>query len=165
MRISDWSSDVCSSDLPPPQQAPSVPATPAPQPNANWRDRPVSPGEWSYQQDGSGSAAQYVNMSRTTDLFIRCDKSLRRIQIARAGSVSANGAQMIVRTSFGDALWPARNVTGSPSSVAADVDPRDPWFDKIAFRRGRIAVEVTGLPPLTTPGWPEIVRVIEDCRA
>src|SRR3546814_2347514 len=119
MRISDWSSDVCSSDLPPPQQAPSVPATPAPQPNANWRDRPVSPGEWSYQQDGSGSAAQYVNMSRTTDLFIRCDKSLRRIQIARAGSVSANGAQMIVRTSFGDALWPARNVTGSPSYVAA----------------------------------------------
>src|SRR3546814_14843440 len=102
MRISDWSSDVCSSDL---------------------------------RQDGSGSAAQYVNMSRTTDLFIRCDKSLRRIQIARAGSVSANGAQMIVRTSFGDALWPARNVTGSPAYVAADVDPRDPWLEKIEIGR------------------------------
>src|SRR3546814_13529241 len=70
---------------PPPQQAPSVPATPAPQPNANWSDLHVSPGEWSYPQEGSGSAAQYVNRSRMTDLFIRCGKSLRRIQIARAG--------------------------------------------------------------------------------
>src|SRR3546814_17295557 len=94
-------------------------------------------------------------MSRTTDLFIRCDKSLRRIQIARAGSVSANGAQMIVRTSFGDALWPARNVTVSPSYVAADVDPRDPWLDQIAFRRGRIEVGVTGGPPLPPPVGPD----------
>src|SRR3546814_15454725 len=69
---------------PPPQQAPSVPATPAPQPKANWRDRPVSPGEWYYQPGGSGSAAQNVNMSSTTVLLLRCDKSHRRTQIARA---------------------------------------------------------------------------------
>src|SRR3546814_12142717 len=78
---------------PPPQQAPSVPATPAPQPNANSRDRPVSPGEWTYQQDGRGSAAQYVNMTRTTDLFTPREKSMRRIQIARVGRGRAKGAQ------------------------------------------------------------------------
>src|SRR3546814_8750762 len=83
---------------PPPQQAPSVPATPAPQPNANWRDRPVSPGEWSYQQDGRGSAAQYVNMSRSTDLFIRCDKSLRRIQIRTEEHTSE--LQSLIRNSY-----------------------------------------------------------------
>jgi len=41
---------------------------------------------------------------------------------------------------------------------------RDPLLDAIAFSRGRFALEAAGLETLYLPAWPELSRVIEDCR-
>jgi hypothetical protein len=71
---------------------------------------------------------------------------------------------MRLRTSFGDGIWTVRNTGGAPSYAAADVDPADPWLDRMVFSRGRFVVEVTGLPYLAIPAWPEFTRVVEDCR-
>src|SRR3546814_14033641 len=43
MRISDWSSDVCSSDLTPAQQAPADAASPEPPPPADVAGKPEMP--------------------------------------------------------------------------------------------------------------------------
>jgi len=37
-------------------------------------------------------------------------------------------------------------------------------LDQIAYSRGRFAIEIAGLEPLIVPAWPEVGRVIEDCR-
>ena len=37
-------------------------------------------------------------------------------------------------------------------------------LDAMAFSRGRFAIDVNGLPSLYLPAWPEVGRVIEDCR-
>jgi hypothetical protein len=34
----------------------------------------------------------------------------------------------------------------------------------MALSKGRFAVQTLGLPALYIPAWPEITRVIEDCR-
>ena len=42
--------------------------------------------------------------------------------------------------------------------------PRDAVLDAMGFSRGRFVIEVAGLPTLYLPAWPEVGRVIEDCR-
>jgi hypothetical protein len=53
---------------------------------------------------------------------------------------------------------------GSAGQVTAAIKTRDPLLDAMAFSRGRFMIEVAGLPPLYLPSWPEVSRVIEDCR-
>ena len=51
-----------------------------------------------------------------------------------------------------------------PPQVIARIDARDPLLDAIAFSKGRFVVDVVGLPTLYVPSFPEVTRVIEDCR-
>jgi hypothetical protein len=61
-------------------------------------------------------------------------------------------------------------------SVAASFNPAtgrltsefsnyDPLLDAIATSRARIGVTIGSGPALVIPAWPEVARVIEDCRA
>ena len=43
--------------------------------------------------------------------------------------------------------------------------PDEYMLDRIAFSRGRFAVQTTGLTSLAIPIWPEFTRVVEDCRS
>ena len=56
---------------------------------------------------------------------------------------------------------PEANATPQLTLVFA---PRDPVLDAMAYSRGRFVIEVAGLPTLYLPAWPEVARVIEDCR-
>ncbi|RYD43903.1 MAG: hypothetical protein EOP63_07810, partial [Sphingomonadales bacterium] len=47
---------------------------------------------------------------------------------------------------------------------SANLTNRDPRLDRIAFSRGRFALEMPGGGALTLPVQSEIGRVIEDCR-
>jgi hypothetical protein len=49
--------------------------------------------------------------------------------------------------------------------VSAALAANDPLLDAMVFSRGRFSIEVTGLPRLIIPTWPEPARVIEDCRS
>lgn len=71
---------------------------------------------------------------------------------------------MIVRTTFGSVQWPASNDGASVPHVVAVRSAGDAALDQIAFSRGRFAIETPGLPTLVLPSWPEVTRVIEDCR-
>lgn len=92
-------------------------------------------------------------------LTVRCLTATRQVQFVRAGA--SNAAEMVVTTSFGAVKWPALP-TGA--SVVATRAAGDAALDQIAYSRGRFALEAAGLAPLALPAWPEIARVIEDCR-
>lgn len=163
---------------PAPAPAPVPPAvsaapTPAPEPRAeDWRDWPVAAGDWAYQATPGGSVASFGQAGQASLLSFRCDRSARQITVERQTPLppAQIGGQMTVHTSFGDAQWPVtpgRPLTGAPASVHA-VAARasgDTVFDRIVFSRGRFAIEVPGAYPLAVPAWPEVARVIEDCRS
>jgi hypothetical protein len=66
-----------------------------------------------------------------------------------------------IRTSYGARTLPAN---AQADGLAATLSASDPLLDQIAFSRGRFTVEVAGQPQLVLPAWPEVARVVEDCR-
>lgn len=153
--------------VPPPAPAPTpapAPASrpapaPAPAPSAvpsvtTWMDMPLTPGDWSY----AGGLARFAN-----HLVMRCDRAAGVVEIGRAGT-SAAPAQMIVRTEFMERGIAAQPAESDPAWTFARVPARDPLLDAMAFSKGRFALELAGLPALYVPSYPEVTRVIEDCR-
>ena len=135
---------------PPPQPvAPAPTPAPLPTPTAGWEDRAVNPGAWRYDA-GSRTAAFVPTGSANPLLSLTCSGSGIRMTSALAGDVS-------LRTSAGtDRI---RFDNGS-----ANLANRDPRLDRIAFSRGRFALETPGGGAMTLPVQSEIGRVIEDCR-
>ena len=72
---------------------------------------------------------------------------------------------MRIRTETADRDLRAEPQAGSSASiVSANIPVTDPFLDAMAFSKGRFAVQVAGEPVLYIPAWPEITRVIEECR-
>lgn len=139
-------------DTPPPAPRPVAPApapAPLPTPNAGWEDRAVDRGAWRY--DAVSRTAAFVPTGSANPLLtMACSSSGIRMTSALEGNVS-------LRTSAGtDQI---RFDGGS-----ANLPSRDPRLDRIAFSRGRFALETPGGGALTLPVQSEIGRVIEDCR-
>ncbi|KTE05679.1 hypothetical protein, partial [Sphingopyxis sp. H115] len=122
---------------------------PLPTPTAGWEDRAVDAGAWRYDAN-SRTAAFVATGSASPLLSMICSGGAIRMTSALAGNVS-------LRTSAGtDQI---RFDGGS-----ASLPTRDPRLDRIAFSRGRFALEAPGGGALTLPVQSEIGRVIEDCR-
>lgn len=149
---------------PPPAPALPPPAPPAVEPAGDWRDRPLTPGDWRYRPEQGGSVALFGPSAGEAALSIRCEIASRHIRIARSGTLAPGNGQMTIRSTFGVVQWPAGNGSGAIPHVVAIRSAGDAALDQIAFSRGRFAVEVPGLAPLVVPAWPEVARVIEDCR-
>ena len=136
----------------PPRPAPAAAAptpAPLPTPTRGWEDRALDNGAWRYDA-GSRAAAFVPTGSANPLLTMTCSGNAIRLTSALAGSVS-------LRTSAGtDQI---RFDGGS-----ATLSNRDPRLDRIAFSRGRFALETPGGGALTLPVQSEIGRVIEDCR-
>ena len=116
----------------------------------------MSPGVWLWHEENARSLATFG----TPDLIFfraRCESS-REISLIRAGAATG---PLILRTSFGSRTLPA---TAGPEGLTARVPGGDPLLDEMAFSRGRFAVEAAGAEQLILPSWPEIARVVEDCR-
>jgi hypothetical protein len=124
--------------IPPPVVAPPPVETAMP----DWRDRPLTPGDWSY--DPGAAEARYGDFS------LRCDGGRRQVTLMRAGA----SGPLRLRTTYGERLLPA----------GAALPAGDPLLDEMAFSRGRFTVEAPGMATLILPAWPEPARVIEDCR-
>jgi hypothetical protein len=138
---------------PPVVQEPPAPTPPPPPPaemSADWRDQPLSAGDWRYQAAAGGSEARFEGP--VASFALRCDRGRGQVLLSRAG-VSAGGP-LTVRTSHG-----ARDLAAEAVMAAAD-----PFLDAIVFSRGRFTVEAAGLPTLIVPAWPEPGKVVEDCR-
>ena len=162
---------ACSPAPPEPAPAPqptkpvaiAPPVTEPVQPKGDWIDWPITPGEWVYRKDSRGSLALFGEAGRDAVFIIRCDQSDRQLFLSRSGSVG-DQAKMVLRASAGLQTYSAANSGGTPNYAAISVAPRDIMMDRIAYSRGRFAVETTGLLSLAIPAWPEFSRVVEDCR-
>lgn len=141
----------------PPQPIP----TPPPVAAADWRDWPVTPGNWVYRQDDRGSIALFGRVGEDADLTLRCDRNRMRVYFSRRGEAAG---PLVIRTSSTLRSVDAMPTGGTPAYVAADLAPRDPLLDAMGHTRGRFVVEMAGVPALVVPAWGEILRVIEDCR-
>ena len=157
---------------PSPEPTPAPTPTPTARPAAaptqavtptydNWMDAPQTPGDWTYRTSGTGTQALFGEAAQGARAVISCDRATRRVTIERAG-VASGQVQMLVRTETQD-----RTLTASASpnqQIGAQLAASDPLLDAIAFSRGRFALEVTGQQGLYLPAYPEITRVVEDCR-
>ncbi|WP_338244017.1 hypothetical protein [Aurantiacibacter hainanensis] len=175
---------ACIPPSPEPTPAPSPAPTPTPTPTAaqpeaappqvvtpsfdNWMDAPQTPGDWVYSADPGETFAVFTAdlTPGGVKLMIRCDLQTRRVGIGRAGGATGQ-VEMLVRTETQDRRLTARQLDVSTPVVPlifAEVAASDPLLDAMAFSKGRFAVDVAGEDPVYAPAWPEITRVIEDCR-
>jgi hypothetical protein len=151
---------------PRPVPPPPPPALPAAPPQQDWRDVPLTPGDWTWRgQPGQGSIAQYGVTGQAAVFALRCDVAGRNIVFSRAGALVAAPGALTFTTSFGSFALAAGNGGGQPSAIVAQIGARDPRLDQLAFSRGRFLVNAPGQAQLVLPAWPEIARVIEDCRS
>lgn len=160
---------ACASQPPVPAPRPAPPPPPVALPPApvqqDWRDVPLTPGRWTWRGvAGQSSLAQFGVAGQPIQFALRCDFTTRAILFSRAGSLATPTAAMQFTTSFAPFSLPAGNGGGQPSAIVAQATARDPRMDQIAFSRGRFLVDLPGQSRLVLPSWPEVARVIEDCR-
>ena len=149
----------CSSPriLPPPREPAPRPAPlpPAPSPPiADWRDAPITPGTWSWASESGQSVARFADGK----LELRCDRANDAVRLKLAGFGA--GAVTITTSSL------TRTVPGTADAGGASlrIERNDPLLDAIAFSRGRFVIGAANTARLYVPSWPEISRVVEDCR-
>ena len=140
--------------VPVPAPAPASAPAPPPPASSDWRDWPLTPGNWVYRKERHGSSANYGALT------VQCDSMGRQIALWLRG---ATAEQMVVRTSS-----TARTLTTQPGKgepgVLASLPANDSLLDAMGYSRGRFIVETPGAPPLVVPAWSEVLRVVEDCR-
>jgi hypothetical protein len=141
---------------PPPAPAPPPPAAPppAPAPPVAWQDGPLSPGDWTYERRGDPRAA----FGAPDPVFVVGCTAARQVSLARVDG--AGGQTLAIRTTFGERSFPV----AQPSATIVVLAASDPLLDEMAFSRGRFLVRTGGQPDLILPTWPELARVVEDCR-
>ncbi len=143
--------------VPPSRPAPVVAAPPA---VGDWRDWPLTPGDWQYRGLGNGSVATYGARGGTPVATLRCDAAARQVTLLLASGRPAAGT-IAIRTSSTQRSVAVQPATGG---VALTLPASDRLLDAIGFSRGRFVVEGVGVGRLVLPAWAEILRVTEDCR-
>ncbi len=166
----------CTAPAPPPlppvaKPAPKQVPNPTPEPVTldpapsftNWMDAPVTPGDWSYTAEARGGLAQFGVAGAAPLLWMRCDRARGTVTLSRAGTAPAAVPVRIITETETRLLngLPQRDGT---AALTVTLPAASSFLDAIAFSKGRFAFETPGLPTLYVPSWPEVTRVIEDCR-
>jgi hypothetical protein len=141
---------------PVPRVVPVPPPPAPPPPTTDWATGPLSPGNWVYTPSSSAPAALF--RSEPVGFAVRCQQD----RLIWLGIIGAQGDALVIRTSFGMRRLPAERV--HLNEMTAQLPAGDPLLEQMAFSRGRFLVTVEGGPSLVVPAWPELARVIEDCR-
>lgn len=148
---------------PAPQPAPAPrPAPPAPPPVKDWRDAPATPGDWTWGMEGGRSTARFAG----GQLALTCNRANGTVLLYRQGAPAGSaGSGLTIQTQTTTrSVAGTAAMLGGTQGIAANLAANNSLLDAIAFSRGRFAVQAAGLPTLYVPSWPEISRVIEDCR-
>ena len=142
-----------------------APAPPPPPPIENWMDAPQSAGDWYYVPQPSVTYAIFGASPQSASFILRCDGASRTISLERASDRAA-AQTFTIRTETAAArqLPAVPRVDRGQRVLAADLPSSDSLLDAMAISKGRFAVETAGSPALYVPSWPEVTRVIEDCR-
>jgi hypothetical protein len=118
-------------------------------------------GSWSYWTIANGSEAAFTDSSGSKRLILRCDRSRRTVSLVRT-KVGAAAPALAVWTSSESKSVPARFLASG--ELVADLAATDPLLDSMAFSHGRFATAAASAPLIALPPWPDMARVIEDCR-
>ncbi|HEY6816122.1 MAG TPA: hypothetical protein VI168_11325 [Croceibacterium sp.] len=150
---------------PAPAPAPRPAPPPAPPPFAgHWMDAPLTPGDWRY----AAGVATFSGGDGSPLLVLRCAAGTGALAIERTGVGNEFAPTLVVRAeSVSRSLSPTttgQGVGGAGGWTVAALPVQDALLDAIAFSKGRFAIESAGLATLYVPPYPEITRVIEDCR-
>ena len=145
-----------------PAPSPAPTPTPTPAPTGEWTEWPATSGEWIYRRDERGSIALFGEPNQDARLTLRCDLSARQIYMTRAVAASA-AVPFTLHTTSGAQSFTAQPTGGELPYIGIALAPGDMILDRMIYSRGRFLVEGAGAP-LVVPSWPEIARVVEDCR-
>jgi hypothetical protein len=144
---------------PAPAPAPRPTPPPAPPPFAgNWMDAPITPGDWRY----AAGSATFAGPDGSALLTLRC--AAGTVTFDRAGIGNEFAPTLVVRSETVSRALAPTTAGGPTGATSASLPAQDSLLDAIAFSKGRFAVESAGLPTLYVPPYPEVTRVIEDCR-
>lgn len=149
--------------FPRPQPSYTPPPPPRAQPPLGWRDAPITPGNWRWSRIGGASSARFAEGQYGAALEFRCDRATGAVLLIRAGNADGPVPFTVTTTTTSRPLT-AQPLSGPQPGLVVSLAARDPLLDAILFSRGRFAVEARGFAPIYAPTWPEIGRVIEDCR-
>jgi len=155
--------------VPAPQPTPapvhSAPAAPAVAPSApapaNWMDAAPTPGDWSWRNAAGASTASFRDPAGQLLAALRCDRAARTVELLRAGRTAEPG--LTVRSEAASRTL-AAVASADGAWTVARLPAADRLLDAITFSRGRFAVEAAGQSTLYLPAYPELTRVVEDCR-
>lgn len=129
----------------------------APLPSSDWRDWPITPGTWRYSVQPRGSVATFGDADAV--LTLRCDRDADAVRLTRHERVP--GTALVIRTTT---VTRTLTTQPAPDGATAVLNADDRLLDAIGYSRGRFIVETPPLATLAVPAWPEILRVVEDCR-
>jgi len=147
--------------IPAPVPAPTPTPTPAPTPTGPWSERPFTPGDWSYKTERGDTLALFGERGTDARFVIRCNPNARRVTLSRAGT---SPGPLTIRTAYGARQFAAQESGGALPYTDVTMDAMAPVLDEMIYSRGSFAVEMPGTTPLRLPTWPELARVVEDCR-
>ncbi len=155
---------------PPPMSQPAAVAMPAPAPAPavaaaplNWLDAEQTPGDWKYRTAPGGSQALFGQPGAGAQLTLECSRSAGQVLLVRAGDAGGPVPMRILTETQARVVTSSPDRSAMPVMVAA-LPAGDPLLDAMAISKGRFAVETTGMATIYAPSWPEVSRVIEDCR-
>ena len=126
-------------------------------------DAPLTPGDWTYRTGpGDTTIALFGESPDRPRFSIGCYQAGQVITLSRyEPGASPAPFRILTEAHEGSLVTRAAQPSGN---LIADVAARDQLLDAMAFSKGRFAVETPGLPTLYVPSYPEVTRVIEDCR-
>ncbi|WP_191229149.1 hypothetical protein, partial [Aurantiacibacter xanthus] len=127
----------------------------------NWMDAPQTPGDWSFQLLGTGALAQFGSDPANPLFGLECVKATGQVLMH---APRASGGALLIRTETMDRTLDPASLPGGPGYARYVVSARDPLLDAMAFSKGRFAALVNGVPAYYLPAWPEVTRVVEECR-
>lgn len=147
-----------------PATAPSPTPTGLPAISATqWDGLPLTAGDWSWRSLDGASGETSANF-HTEDgehlVALGCEPDNRQLVLAVANSsLDSEAITIHTETQSRELVADARE-----GWIATVIYPEDELLDAMAFSRGRIGLVVEGQLALSVPAYPEITRVIEDCR-
>lgn len=133
--------------------APRPTPAPSPAPARAWDERQLDAGEWRY--DAAARTASFAQTGVASPLLtMACSGG--SIELG-AGLGAGDAIDVDLKTSAGTDRM---RLNGGRIAIPS----RDVRLDRIAFSRGRFALEASNGSTLTLPVQSEIGRLIEDCR-
>lgn len=159
---------ACAPKAAPPAPAPRPIAIPAPAPQAvprparDWRDVPLTAGTWTWTIAAARSTASFGLAGQVPLVQLTC-LTKGTVQLAHLGA-AASPIPLGITTSSGTFPLMSDPVSPGASGITATLPAGAAVLDAMAHSRGRFVIDVPGQPPSYLPAWPEVARVVEDCR-